>query len=84
MLPDFFKKTLLNHFDTKKLVEKKMPEFLMIEFLKNGKEVLSEDSRCWSDDMKDKVDHGSELVSGQVDRRSVKKVVDRRKGFNTV
>ena len=35
------------------------------------KEVLSEDSRYWSDEIK-KIKHGSVLVSGEVDRRSVK------------
>ena len=37
------------------------------------KEVLSEDSRYWSDDVKQKNKHGPALVSGKVDRRHVKR-----------
>ena len=37
------------------------------------KEVLSEDSRCWSDEVKQKFKGGPVLVSGEVDRRSVKR-----------
>ena len=45
----------LKYFDTRKLVEKKMPEFLMIEFVDECKKVLSDDSRYWSDEVRNKL-----------------------------
>ena len=48
--------SLLNYFDTRELVEKKMPEFLMIELFEKCKDVsIRGFSRYWSDEIKEKL-----------------------------
>ena len=52
--------------------------------VKKFKEVPSEDSKYWSDEVKQKLNMVPALVSGDVERRSVKRWWTNRKGFNTV
>ena len=46
-------KFILNYFDTRKFVVKKMSEFLKIELLSNVRKFYQEDSRYWSDEVKE-------------------------------
>ena len=75
----------LKYFDTRMLVEKKMPEFLMVELLINARKfyhVIQDVGQT-----KEKKNWAWLRISQQTSGETVlskKKVVDRRKGFNTV
>ena len=75
--------SLLICFDTRKLVENKMPEFLMIELLRNTRKTIK-GFKILVKRSKTTFGVGSALVSGAVDRRSVKRWWTKEKGFNTV
>ena len=47
--------SILNYFDTRKLVEKKMAEFLMVEFLMNARKCHQRTQHHWSDEIKEKL-----------------------------
>ena len=65
-----FMTQLLRHKEVGREEDAGVPESRIVE---KCRELLSDDSRCWSDEIKEKIEHGSVLVSGQVGRRSVKR-----------
>ena len=70
MLPDV-KIHVLNYFDTGKLVEKKMPEYLLIELLRNAMKICQRIQDIGQTKVRQELKMAPALVSKQVDRRSV-------------
>ena len=75
--------SLLNYFDTRKLVEKKMPEFLMTELLRNAWKFYQMIQDIGQTKWKKNWER-TRIGQRTIGWTFCQKVEDRRKGFNTV